>query len=413
MKQILMLITLFLSPLSFAQSFDCKKATTETEKLICSNDELKRLDIELNKLYKQLISNTIVDKDHLRKKQQEWLKTRERSTTYHAMIKAGKVSKETKAGYEIKANLYGDRDNEFKELYKKSPTPATTIAAMYRYRIREFERWVYELSVGTVPGNNSWTEEEQKLFLSMYEAYKIYGFDNDIFYNGADWTDITVDILKLQTEPVRPVAQSLDPNSPEIQKALGDCSFKDIGNICCAAISYYRYKEYRIYKADFDWNSSNGNEILVIGDSAVKVQGYTELPNEDERYTENEQINNGKSYGFYIFSEMDNCSNKYNNALGRQPFFEDKRFPEENFAPTYPARGLSYFTFKADDNVIYGAVRHRGKDYAYMLIKSTDIYILRIIYLIKSEFPEYSEYMGGYDVNYYRARILNLTIFYE
>ena len=32
-------------------SFDCNKATTEVEKLICSDDELAKLDVEMNKSY--------------------------------------------------------------------------------------------------------------------------------------------------------------------------------------------------------------------------------------------------------------------------------------------------------------------------------------------------------------------------
>ena len=39
-------------------SFDCAKATTEVEKLICSDDELAKLDVEMNKWYrKEIIEN--------------------------------------------------------------------------------------------------------------------------------------------------------------------------------------------------------------------------------------------------------------------------------------------------------------------------------------------------------------------
>ena len=34
-------------------SFDCAKATTEVEKLICSDDELAKLDVEMNKWYRK------------------------------------------------------------------------------------------------------------------------------------------------------------------------------------------------------------------------------------------------------------------------------------------------------------------------------------------------------------------------
>ncbi|MDR1007337.1 MAG: hypothetical protein LBL65_02075 [Campylobacteraceae bacterium] len=52
MKKILLLLTISLTFL-FPASFDCKKAKTDVEKLICSNEELSQLDEELNLLYEQ------------------------------------------------------------------------------------------------------------------------------------------------------------------------------------------------------------------------------------------------------------------------------------------------------------------------------------------------------------------------
>ena len=57
-------------------SFDCTKATTEVEKLICSDDELAKLDVEMNKSYHAFMK-TLDEKyyrDKLKKKQREWLK---------------------------------------------------------------------------------------------------------------------------------------------------------------------------------------------------------------------------------------------------------------------------------------------------------------------------------------------------
>jgi uncharacterized protein len=52
MKKTLLLLTLTLTFL-FPASFDCRKAKTDVEKLICSNEELSKLDEELNPLYEQ------------------------------------------------------------------------------------------------------------------------------------------------------------------------------------------------------------------------------------------------------------------------------------------------------------------------------------------------------------------------
>lgn len=57
-------------------SFDCTKATTEVEKLICSDEELEKLDVEMNKSYHAFMKT--LDKEYyrnkLKKRQREWLK---------------------------------------------------------------------------------------------------------------------------------------------------------------------------------------------------------------------------------------------------------------------------------------------------------------------------------------------------
>lgn len=59
-----------------APSFDCAKATTEVEKLICSDDELTKLDVELNKSYHAFMKTLDEEyyRNKLKKKQREWLK---------------------------------------------------------------------------------------------------------------------------------------------------------------------------------------------------------------------------------------------------------------------------------------------------------------------------------------------------
>lgn len=56
-------------------SFDCAKATTEVEKLICSDDELAKLDIEMNKSYHAFMKTLDDDfyRNKLKKKQIDWL----------------------------------------------------------------------------------------------------------------------------------------------------------------------------------------------------------------------------------------------------------------------------------------------------------------------------------------------------
>lgn len=57
---------------SHAASFDCAKASTDMENLICKNQELSRLDDALARVYKQALSQT-KDKKILRRQQRNWL----------------------------------------------------------------------------------------------------------------------------------------------------------------------------------------------------------------------------------------------------------------------------------------------------------------------------------------------------
>jgi len=58
-----------------AASFDCSKATSEVEKLICGNDELSKLDESLNKAYLQALEWKDI-KNRIIKDQRQWLKVR-------------------------------------------------------------------------------------------------------------------------------------------------------------------------------------------------------------------------------------------------------------------------------------------------------------------------------------------------
>lgn len=66
-------------------SFDCAKATTEVEKLICSDDELAKLDVEMNKSYHAFMKT--LDEEYysnkLKKKQIDWLGYREKLSCFN------------------------------------------------------------------------------------------------------------------------------------------------------------------------------------------------------------------------------------------------------------------------------------------------------------------------------------------
>jgi uncharacterized protein len=58
-----------------AASFDCGKAQSKIEKMICADAELSRLDEEIAKLYSEVFKKS-PDETMLKKRQREWLKAR-------------------------------------------------------------------------------------------------------------------------------------------------------------------------------------------------------------------------------------------------------------------------------------------------------------------------------------------------
>jgi uncharacterized protein len=64
-----------LSATAQAASFDCKRATTTIEKLICENEELSKLDEELSKTYLKSLENSDLRQQTMNS-QRQWLKNR-------------------------------------------------------------------------------------------------------------------------------------------------------------------------------------------------------------------------------------------------------------------------------------------------------------------------------------------------
>ena len=59
--------------ISFAASFDCKKAKSAVEKAICADEELGKLDVDLSKVYKDALKEYPVE-NYVKTRQREWIK---------------------------------------------------------------------------------------------------------------------------------------------------------------------------------------------------------------------------------------------------------------------------------------------------------------------------------------------------
>ena len=69
----------------FAPSFDCAKATTGAEKLICANRELSQADVMLSVAFKEALAKS-TDVAGLRRSQQDWRKARDTCTEASCML---------------------------------------------------------------------------------------------------------------------------------------------------------------------------------------------------------------------------------------------------------------------------------------------------------------------------------------
>ena len=65
---------------ALAASFDCEKATTTAEKMICSNTSLSRVDEELAKVYLQTLAS-VPDREILKTEQRDWVKKKRNQCT--------------------------------------------------------------------------------------------------------------------------------------------------------------------------------------------------------------------------------------------------------------------------------------------------------------------------------------------
>lgn len=91
MRNLVLLIAL-ITPLgqqSVAASFDCKKATSSTEKLICSSTVLEEMDSEMASLYREITHASMpLEAKKLRANQKNWLKERNQCSNMDCLKKS-------------------------------------------------------------------------------------------------------------------------------------------------------------------------------------------------------------------------------------------------------------------------------------------------------------------------------------
>jgi len=124
MKVSTILMTSVLTPLAAGNvyaaeeikpSFDCAKAKTRVEKLICSDAELAKLDMEMSGEYYSLVSDKTLDrelKEILKNNQKKWLDSREKTPCFENED-VSEQQKCIKNVYRIRIKEINDDKNDF------------------------------------------------------------------------------------------------------------------------------------------------------------------------------------------------------------------------------------------------------------------------------------------------------------
>lgn len=84
-KSYLLISLLIASPSLLAASFDCSKAGTTVEKMICADEQVSKLDSDLSSAYKGALEKT-ESKDRLKQEQLKWLKERNQCATADCLV---------------------------------------------------------------------------------------------------------------------------------------------------------------------------------------------------------------------------------------------------------------------------------------------------------------------------------------
>lgn len=149
MKKLLTLI-LLLSVSLFGASFDCAKATTKVEKMICADPELSALDENLSKAFKEAMSATN-DKEQLKKDQKIWQKivrdkwcTEGRSDTYGIKQKINSHRECLVNAYRNRINILLFSNEKYTIVKGQDKNICTSVLKMFNNDIEHYGKFIPE-----------------------------------------------------------------------------------------------------------------------------------------------------------------------------------------------------------------------------------------------------------------------------
>jgi len=152
---LLFLLTTALPNVSCAASFDCAKARTDQERMICSDSALSSLDAKLAKTYKSVLAeSTAARTAEIQAQQKEWLRTvRNNCTSKPCLVQA----------YEKQIHQLASRRTEARATGPACPvSEQTLVGAWERVSGGFFEEMGFERS-GSRRIFNSWLHQRPEI----------------------------------------------------------------------------------------------------------------------------------------------------------------------------------------------------------------------------------------------------------
>ena len=225
--------------------FDCAKATTKAEKIICEDDELSKLDEEMAKTYSEGLKKYPFP-EALKLRQKQWLKRRE-ACAAEGLLQYKK---------QYLKDIYQDRIAEIISLITSDlPCPELPIITKEAEKAQCLKRWLarHPLELQT----DNLTDTQRRFGTDFYQA--LATASPEIKY-------------------IEPVLRTEDPQHPALERYRKCHDYEPIG----LGYDYFgldpRAYGFRLYRFDLDGNPKNGLEEYLYEEESrgSMVNGMTQ-----------------------------------------------------------------------------------------------------------------------------------------
>lgn len=248
-KYVLLSLILFIAaPDVHAASFDCKRAKTTVEKMICSDEEVSKFDEELDRMYKKALA-LVSYKAQMKKQQQEWVRTLRNACEDELCLRR-----------EYRDRIAALNSSVAAAAFKRKPEDQKN----------ERDRIIAVAKKLKWEKPYDWKENDKKSLAKRQFCEALLA-------------DLQVG---KEVEFVEPIVRTDDYNDPRLQAYLGTCpKLKPIKNVQWLpkvwemieaqdipeeewddyGRKYYSSLDFKLYHVDFDGNPENGKEYLFYG----------------------------------------------------------------------------------------------------------------------------------------------------